>query len=104
VETRNISSILTTKVTIIIIYVYNIYVYIYQYIYIGAWAFRESRREGARNWVRTIGHNGVIWCRTVGNECEGVKPTPPGVGQRLEARGSIRRSKGVQPPPRQIGP
>src|SRR6218665_2156036 len=30
------------------------------------------------------------------NKCEGVKPTPPGVSQKLEPGGS-KKSKGVQP-------
>ena len=34
----------------------------------------------------------------MGNRFEGVKPTPSGVGQRLEARGFKGRSRGVQPP------
>jgi hypothetical protein len=43
------------------------------------------------------GHNGVVWCRTVGDEFEGVKPTPSGVGQRLEARGSEKEAWGSNP-------
>src|SRR6218665_421986 len=42
---------------------------------------------------------------TVGSEFEGVKPTPPGVGQRLEVRGSKKEARGFDPPPpRQIEP
>src|SRR6218665_1789468 len=35
---------------------------------------------------------------TVGSEFEGVKPTPPGVGQRLEVRGSKKEARGLDPP------
>ena len=35
---------------------------------------------------------------TVGSEFEGVKPTPPGVGQRLEVRGSKKEARGFDPP------
>src|SRR6218665_1993502 len=35
---------------------------------------------------------------TVGSEFEGVKPTPPGVGQRLEVRGSKKEARGSTPP------
>src|SRR6218665_3851801 len=35
---------------------------------------------------------------TVGSEFEGVRPTPPGVGQRLEVRGSKEEARGFDPP------
>src|SRR6218665_2738486 len=35
---------------------------------------------------------------TVGSEFEGVRPTPPGVGQRLEVRGSKKEARGFDPP------
>ena len=54
---------------------------------------RVGERKGEAGWVWPIGHNGVVWCRAVGNEFEGGQADPLGGRPKARSKGVKKRKQ-----------